>query len=138
MTIPAHHHPLANIVFSSDGKYMATCSEKGTMIRIFEIIDTKQYSLRNELRRGSDPAKINCLCFNEDSSILLVSSDRGTIHLFNTEIHREFAIPNAKFHRYGLQYVTSVLPQFFSDKWSFANIYFPISSQSLFLTSPER
>ena len=35
-----------------------------------------------ELRRGAEPAEIQCLNFNHDCSLLLCSSDHGTVHLF--------------------------------------------------------
>jgi len=35
--IPAHDSPLAAIAFSSTGTKVATASEKGTVIRVFDV-----------------------------------------------------------------------------------------------------
>lgn len=58
---------------------LATASEKGTLIRIFETFNG---TMVNELRRGAHAALIYCINFNHDSSLLCVSSDHGTIHIF--------------------------------------------------------
>lgn len=49
------------------------------MIRIFSTLDaTKVY----QFRRGSYPAKIYSMSFNIVSSLLCVSSDTETVHIF--------------------------------------------------------
>lgn len=49
------------------------------MIRIFSTLDaTKVY----QFRRGSYPAKIYSMSFNLVSSLLCVSSDTETVHIF--------------------------------------------------------
>jgi len=61
------------------GKYVASSSTKGTIIRIFRT-DTVQCI--QELRRGMDNAMILSLNFNLQSSFLGCSSDSGTSHIF--------------------------------------------------------
>ncbi|KAK2716947.1 hypothetical protein QYM36_007183, partial [Artemia franciscana] len=82
LEISAHEGPLSSIALNLQGTKLATASEKGTLIRIF---DTSSGNMLNELRRGSNPANIFCLNFNRDSSLLCVSSDHGTIHVFSVD-----------------------------------------------------
>ena len=129
-TIEAHSGTIRDVCVSRNGKYLATCSEKGTIVRLYEVSTGKKL---NEFRRGSDPVHITCLEFNDNASVLLVSSDKGTIHLFNTEISDECQIKNSEFQRMGLYYIKFALPQYFHGKWSASNICFPnITTLSMF------
>ena len=64
--IPAHTGQLAAIQFSPLGNRVATASDKGTVIRIFNVSDgTKVY----ELRRGKMRHNLNyCTRANKESS----------------------------------------------------------------------
>lgn len=86
--IPAHTNPLSQIVLNQDGTRLATASEKGTLIRIFDT-DTGQ-QLR-ELRRGADRADIYSIAFNPISTYLVVASDKGTVHIYGLEAGPRFA-----------------------------------------------
>lgn len=77
--IKAHKTQIQKISISKDGKYLATASIKGTIIRVFRVNDGVKIF---EFRRGSYNAKICCLEFNLNNTILCCSSDTGTIHLF--------------------------------------------------------
>lgn len=55
---------------------------QGTLIRIF---DTETRQLLNELRRGAQHATIYCINFNQESTLLCVSSDHSTVHIFHLE-----------------------------------------------------
>jgi len=59
---------------------MATSSEKGTVIRIF---DTEEGHLLHELRRGSEYAQISSIAFDLTSKWLACSSDTCTVHVFS-------------------------------------------------------
>ncbi|KAF1347948.1 WD repeat domain phosphoinositide-interacting protein 2 [Delphinella strobiligena] len=77
--IPAHQAPLSCIAMNKDGTLLATASEKGTVIRIFEIPSARKLY---QFRRGSMPARIHCMSFNATSTLLCVSSATETIHIF--------------------------------------------------------
>ncbi|CEI96330.1 Putative Autophagy-related protein 18 [Rhizopus microsporus] len=77
--VQAHKSPISCLSMNSEGTLLATASEKGTVIRIFSTLDaTKVY----QFRRGSYPAKIYSMSFNLVSSLLCVSSDTETVHIF--------------------------------------------------------
>jgi len=78
--VPAHESHLACLAVSDDGSRLATASEKGTLIRVFDTADGRQL---HELRRGSDKADIHCLSFNRTGELLAVGSDHGTVHVFS-------------------------------------------------------
>jgi WD repeat-containing protein 45 len=77
--IAAHETSLACIALSYHGTRLATASEKGTLIRVY---DTATGELLQELRRGTDRAEIYGLVFNQNASLLACTSDKGTVHIF--------------------------------------------------------
>ncbi|KAG0176810.1 autophagy protein [Apophysomyces sp. BC1034] len=77
--VQAHKSPLSCITMNSEGTLLATASEKGTVIRVFAIPDANKVY---QFRRGSYPAKIFSMSFNLVSSLLCVSSDTETVHIF--------------------------------------------------------
>jgi len=80
--ISAHTSSLSCMTLNIQGTRLATASEKGTLIRIF---DTFTGNLVNELRRGSQSATIYSINFSPDTSFVVASSSHGTIHVFSTE-----------------------------------------------------
>ncbi|CAL0330403.1 unnamed protein product [Lupinus luteus] len=81
--IEAHRSPLAAMALSSNGMYIATASEQGTIIRVYLVSDaTESYSFR----RGTYPSTIFSLSFGPSKQIpdiLASSSSSGSVHLFN-------------------------------------------------------
>ncbi|KAM7252655.1 hypothetical protein ACFE04_008164 [Oxalis oulophora] len=81
--IDAHRAPLAAIVLSSNGMYIATASEQGTMIRVHLVSEaTKSCSFR----RGTYPSTIYSLSFGPSMQlpdILVATSSSGSLHVFN-------------------------------------------------------
>ena len=83
ITFLAHQHPVNIIKFSSDSKMIATSSEMGTLIRLFDSISGNNLSV---FRRGSLSQQILSLSFNKDNSNLCAISSNGTLHLFDSTI----------------------------------------------------
>ncbi|XP_057967816.1 autophagy-related protein 18b isoform X2 [Malania oleifera] len=81
--IHAHRSPLAAVVLSTNGMYIATASEQGTVIRVHLVSEaTKSYSFR----RGTYPSTIFSLSFGSSMQfpdILLGTSSSGSVHVFS-------------------------------------------------------
>ncbi|KXZ56132.1 hypothetical protein GPECTOR_1g111 [Gonium pectorale] len=77
--IQAHTNALSCLVLSMDGKRLATASEKGTLVRVWNTADGQ---LLQELRRGADPAHIYSLALSRTCEWLALTSDKGTVHIF--------------------------------------------------------
>ncbi|PWA94083.1 autophagy-related protein 18b [Artemisia annua] len=80
--IDAHRSPLTAMVFSSNGMYIATASEQGTIIRVHSISEaTKSYGFR----RGTYTSTVYSLSFGPSiglPDILLATSSSGSVHAF--------------------------------------------------------
>ncbi|KAJ2613661.1 autophagy protein [Coemansia sp. RSA 1804] len=77
--IQAHKSPVSCVAINRDGTMVATASDKGTVIRVFALPGAQKIA---QFRRGSYPAKIHSITFNATSTLLLVSSDTDTVHIF--------------------------------------------------------
>ncbi len=143
--ITAHETSLACFALNYDGTKLATASEKGTLIRIF---DTTTGANLQEVRRGAGNADIYSICFNSTSQWLAVSSDKGTIHVFSLnkakangggegkaaetaangggaaaaqeQSKKAVSNPTSSF-----SWMKSILPKYFSSEWSFAQFRVP-------------
>ncbi|XP_076031114.1 WD repeat domain phosphoinositide-interacting protein 3 isoform X2 [Oratosquilla oratoria] len=127
LDIIAHDSPLSCIALNLPGTRLATASEKGTLIRIF---DTATGIQLNELRRGANAANIFCINFSQDSTLLCVSSDHGTVHVFATEEE------DKKKNKQSSLASASFLPKYFSSKWSFCKFEVPGGSQCICAFGP--
>lgn len=78
--IQAHKSPIAAMAINSQGTMLATASDKGTVIRVFSVPDAKKMG---EYRRGSKSARVFSMNFNAVGSLLAVSSDTETVHVYN-------------------------------------------------------
>ena len=82
-TIAAHNSQLAAISISPSGRRVATASEKGTVIRIFDTTTgAKLYELRRGLRRL---ATIYSMSWSSCNKYLAVASNTETVHVFKLE-----------------------------------------------------
>ena len=78
----AHESALRALALTSDGSRLATASEKGTVLRVFDVASA---ACLHELRRGVERAKITCLSWSWDGEWLCCTSDKGTAHIFHVE-----------------------------------------------------
>ena len=78
--ITAHESDLARLALSGDGALVATASDKGTLLRVF---DTHTGAQLRELRRGVDRAAVYSIAFDAEAKFLACSSDKGTVHIFS-------------------------------------------------------
>ncbi|XP_066328953.1 autophagy-related protein 18b-like [Miscanthus floridulus] len=112
--IDAHQAPLAAMVFSLNGLYLATASEKGTMIRVHHVAQaTKSHSFR----RGTYPSTIYSLTFSPSvdlPDVLVATSSSGSLHMFFLDASR-----NAR--RQANTLLSSVIPGSVTDALDPAN-----------------
>ncbi|XP_040382279.1 autophagy-related protein 18a-like [Oryza brachyantha] len=131
--VRAHRSAAAAFALSHDGRLLATAGSKGTLVRIFSTSDGK---LLQEVRRGSGRANIYSIAFSFDSKWLVVSSDKGTIHVFriNVELasassesssgHNATEAPSAKTPQRSSSYMKGLLlPSYFTSERSLAQFH---------------
>ena len=117
-----HDTAISMLRLSQDGSMLATASQKGTLIRIF---DPKTEEKMQELRRGAQQAVITDICIDVTNKYVSCASDQGTIHVFNIKkdeaVEREEeadegqAVLNKKSTFKGLSGAFS----YFGSEWSF-------------------
>lgn len=78
--IKAHDAELSQFALNNDGSRIASASEKGTLIRLW---DCHTGDPLREFRRGMDRAEIYCIAFHPQGTFLACSSDKGTVHIFS-------------------------------------------------------
>lgn len=77
--IEAHKAALSAMCLSNDGALLATASDKGTIVRVFQVqTGVKLY----QFRRGTYPTKIYSLIFSLDNKYVVATSSSGTVHIF--------------------------------------------------------
>ncbi|KAK6643031.1 WD repeat domain phosphoinositide-interacting protein 2 [Polyplax serrata] len=105
--IPAHDSPLAALAFSPSGKELATASEKGTVIRVFNVQDgLKLYEFRRGVKRC---VSISSLTFSTDSNYLCCSSNTETVHVFKLEEPKETIRPGNDENQGWIGYLTKAV-----------------------------
>lgn len=80
--VNAHENEIACLILNQQSTLLATASEKGTLIRVFDTTSPYRIYKIVELRRGSDVATFYCMNFSHNSEFLCASSDKGTVHIF--------------------------------------------------------
>jgi len=108
--IPAHNTAISQLALNMDGTRLATASEKGTLIRVF---DTATGAKIHEFRRGRNNASIQCISFNKDSSAICLSSDKGTIHIYHLSESKD----NDTNRHSSLSFIKEFVP-YFGSTWS--------------------
>ena len=124
--INAHENNIAHIVLSYDGSLLATASEKGTLIRIF---NTENGNILKEVMRGKDKADIKYICFEPSYKFIAASSNKGTIHIWslydlkNTQKDNGEESNMIENKKSGLKWLPQFLGgEFFNSEWSFAQV----------------
>lgn len=124
--IPAHSGRIACLALNSEGTLLATASEKGTLIRIFKTINGE---LVQEVRRGTMEAKIYSMAFSSRDEFLAVSSNKGTVHVFQllrtvrkSEDSKSISPDNKP---------KGFLPKYFRSEWSFAQFAVPKEKRTI-------
>ncbi|EFN51454.1 hypothetical protein CHLNCDRAFT_56389 [Chlorella variabilis] len=127
--VTAHNSCLAALALSSNGKLLATASDKGTLVRIFSTGDGAKL---RELRRGSDPAKIYSLAFSHGDmpNWVAVTSDKGTAHIFSLSGRRQQA-GGSRDATTGVQSYLPVGASYFASERSFAQLRLPDAHHAL-------
>jgi len=82
-TFEAHKAPVLKMNINYYGTHAATCSTKGTVIRVFSIPKGDRICT---FRRGMNTAQVFSINFNINTTYLTLSSNSGTIHLFKIPI----------------------------------------------------
>uniref|UniRef100_A0A1J3CU92 Autophagy-related protein 18f n=1 Tax=Noccaea caerulescens TaxID=107243 RepID=A0A1J3CU92_NOCCA len=89
----AHRSPITALCFDRSGMILVTASIQGSNINVFRIVPkhytssgdattTRSFVHMFRLQRGFTNAVIQDISFSNDSSLIVVSSSRGTSHLF--------------------------------------------------------
>ena len=78
----AHESQLRGLALTADGTKVATASEKGTVIRVWDVATA---ACVQEFRRGVERANITCLAWSWDHAFLCCTSDKGTAHIFHLD-----------------------------------------------------
>lgn len=110
--IKAHYNPIACIALSKRGEFVATASERGTLIRVW---NTDTGEMIKELRRGTDIVTISCMAFNVANTQLVVCSDKETAHIFCLE-NDQNTNRRSNVNYYLGDYIG--LPSYYKSEWS--------------------
>ena len=121
ITYKAHKGKINCIAMNIDGSLLATASEKGTLIRIYNIKNSEK-KFTQELRRGSESANINCICFHNNSKFLLCCSDRGTIHIFNIKLKDDSSDSGNRKSIFAKFAFFDLNANYLKSEWSFAQL----------------
>jgi WD40 repeat protein len=131
--IQAHESKIACLSINRNGTLLATASDKGTLIRLFNAKDGK---LLIELRRGSKNADINCIIFDEFNKYVACASANGTVHIFSivgtmknnfnenyySDQLEEDEPKNQKSFLSNFNFLHKINSSYFGSEWSFAKL----------------
>ncbi|WFD32734.1 pre-rRNA processing protein [Malassezia sp. CBS 17886] len=90
--VRAHKSRIGALAVNANGSLLATASHVGTIIRVFSLPDGK---LLYQFRRGTYAARVFSITFNATSTLLCVTSDTETVHLFRLTPGGAGAVPPA-------------------------------------------
>lgn len=111
--VNAHENEIAYMAMNQQSTLLATASQKGTLIRVFDTTSPYRIFQIVELRRGSDVATLYCLNFSHNSEFLCASSDKGTVHIF--------ALKDVHLNKRSTFKKMSFLGNYIESQWALAN-----------------
>ncbi|GAA6035120.1 hypothetical protein JCM8097_006371 [Rhodosporidiobolus ruineniae] len=128
--ILAHESALSALATTPSGNVLATASSKGTLVRVWD--PSSSYLIR-ELRRGTDTAEIFGIALRKDGQAVAVSSDKGTVHVWDLSREAEERRKAAQGSESGsstprqkqLSLLKPYLPKYFSSTWSHSQFRLP-------------
>ncbi|EIN10565.1 hypothetical protein PUNSTDRAFT_132652 [Punctularia strigosozonata HHB-11173 SS5] len=129
--IAAHTSALNTLTSSPSGRLLATTSERGTLVRVWDAHTGK---LAREFRRGSDKAVIYGVAFRPDEAELCVWSDKGTVHVF--ALVSSGPGPSNRQSTFSPLTPFLPLPKYFDSEWSYAQYRIPAQSAHISLSAP--
>ncbi|KAJ5072557.1 autophagy-related 18a isoform e [Anaeramoeba ignava] len=90
--LKCHNTPISSLIFNENETLIATTSDNGKFLRVFEIpkeaVKQDPKSLKSEttplieFKRGSSVALVYNIHFSLNSKFILLTSERGTTHIF--------------------------------------------------------
>lgn len=116
--VKAHANPVKMVRLNRKGDMVATCSQDGTLIRVFQ---TDNGVLVREFRRGLDRTSIIDMRWSPDGSKLAVVSDKWTLHVFEV-------FNDAENKRHVLKDWINI--KYFQSEWSICNFKLKVSKGS--------
>ena len=116
--ISAHQTEITLMSLNHQGDIIASCSKKGSILRLFS---TSTGTLLKELRRGTDFAEIYSINFDKSSKYVLISSSKGTIHIFN--VTKNDTVKNPKSILSSIAPYLKMQNSFLDNEWSFAQFH---------------
>lgn len=123
ITITAHNSDITIVRFSHDGHFLATASEKGTLIRVYELAlpnsPNQKTAQKWEFRRGTEHALIYDIAFSPNNKYLGCSSETGTVHVFKLESETQFVQSPVK-ALIKKEIAQTCIPKYLRSKWSFS------------------
>ncbi len=119
---------------------------KGTLLRVWSASNCSRLI---ELRRGVDPATIFSISISPSSTLLAVTSDKSTLHIFDLphasqasssrtnparnsnswEPHSSNDPDSARKQKWGVWGKMPLMPRVFSDTYSFTSVHFEIGDE---------
>lgn len=116
--IRAHSSNVFCISLNKKGNLLATASDNGTLIRIFNVIDGTRIK---QVRRGTENAIIYSISFDINSKYIVVTSDRATVHLFSIENSEEGKNQTSFMSKF-TKLFNKNSSTYFDSEWSFAKL----------------
>ena len=117
-SISAHQSEVTVMSLDPKGDILASVSQKGSLIRLF---DTSTGSFLKGLRRGNDSAEIYSINFDKTSQYVLITSNKGTVHIFN--IGKSKIVKNPKSFLSSLAPYLNLQNTYLDNEWSFAQYH---------------